>query len=47
MEENKLQAAQPVIQATIQIKRAATGKVEEYKITGTPIPAPKPEGEKK
>jgi hypothetical protein len=30
--------AQPaVLQATIQIKRAATGKVEEYTITGTPV----------
>ena len=31
--------AQPaVVEAVIQIKRAATGKVEEYKITGTPVP---------
>lgn len=26
-----------VVQAVIQIKRAATGKVEEYTITGVPV----------
>lgn len=34
-------AAQPaILRATIQIKRAATGKVEEYQIVGTPLPQP-------
>lgn len=34
--------AQPaVVEAVIQIKRAATGKVETYKIVGTPMPEPK------
>ena len=34
--------AQPaVLTATIQIKRAATGKVETYQITGTPVPETK------
>lgn len=30
-----LQAQQPVLTATIQITRAATGKVEEYTLVGT------------
>lgn len=37
-----LQAAPAVLQATIQITRAATGKVEEYTIVGTPLPEPTP-----
>lgn len=34
-------AAQPaILRATIQIKRAGTGKLEEYRIVGTPLPQP-------
>lgn len=34
--------AQPaVVEAVIEIKRAATGKVETYKIVGTAVPEPK------
>lgn len=40
MSENTLPAQPAVLHATIQIKRAATGKVEEYKIVGTPVPEP-------
>jgi hypothetical protein len=32
-----VQAAPAVLQATIQITLAATGKVEEYTIIGTPL----------
>lgn len=42
MEENQsndIKAQPAVLTAVIQIKRAATGKVEEYTITGTPLPA--------
>lgn len=42
MDEQKPQAelqAQPAIfHATIEIKRAATGKVETYTLTGTALP---------
>jgi hypothetical protein len=38
----KLGAASAVLRATIQIKRAATGKVEEYTLVGTPVPAQPP-----
>lgn len=38
MEENAIQAQPAVFTATIQIKRAATGQVEEYQITGTALP---------
>lgn len=41
--ENKPQAQPAVLHATIQIKRAVTGKVEEYKIVGTSLPQPKQE----
>jgi hypothetical protein len=37
-----LPAAPAVLRATIQIKRAATGKVEEYTLVGTPVPAQPP-----
>lgn len=37
MEQNKLTTQPAVMQAVIQITRKATGKVEEYVITGTPI----------
>ncbi len=33
---NELKTAPAVLQAVIQITRKATGKVEEYVITGTP-----------
>jgi hypothetical protein len=41
----ELQARPAVLRATIQIKRAATGKVEEYTVIGTPV-APQPEPKK-
>lgn len=34
-----LKAQPAVMHATIQIKRAATGKVEEHHLTFTPLPA--------
>ena len=41
-----LKAQNAVLTATVQIIRAGTGKVEEYTITGTPLPpedkAPEP-----
>jgi hypothetical protein len=46
MNEPNLQAQQPVMTAQIQIKRAATGKVEDWTLTFTPTteqPEPKPE----
>lgn len=36
--ENDIKAQPAVLTAVIQIKRAATGKVEEYTITGTALP---------
>ena len=42
---NELPAEPAVFVATIQIKRAATGKVEEYTLAGTPLPEPKKESE--
>ena len=36
----QLQARPAVLRATIQITRAATGKVEEYEIVGTPVTEP-------
>lgn len=33
-----MQAAPAVLHAVIEIKRAATGKVETYTITGTALP---------
>lgn len=35
MEENKLTTQPAVMQAVIQITRKATGKIEEYVLTGT------------
>lgn len=35
-----MKAAPAVLRATIQITRAATGKVEEYEIVGTPAEQP-------
>lgn len=40
-----LTSAPAVLRATIQITRAATGKVEEYTIIGTPLPAEPPQPE--
>ena len=37
----ELQARPAVLRATIQITRAATGKVEEYEIVGTAEDTPK------
>lgn len=37
----KLEALPAVLRATIQITRAATGKVEEYEIVGTAEDTPK------
>lgn len=34
-----LKAQQAIAHATIQVTRAATGKVEEYQLTFTPLPA--------
>lgn len=39
-EENDIQAQPAVLRAVIQITRKATGKVEEYVITGTPTEEP-------
>ena len=36
----QLQARPAMLRATIQITRAATGKVEEYEIVGTPVTEP-------
>ena len=36
-EENEAAAQPAVLQMTIQIVRKATGKVEEYVLTGTPV----------
>lgn len=41
----EIQAKPAVLHATIQIKRAATGKVEEYTVVGTPIAQPEPKKE--
>lgn len=35
--ENEVKAQPAVLQMTVEIKRAATGKVETYTLTGTPI----------
>lgn len=43
--QNELEAQPAILTATIQITRAATGKVEEYTITGTALP-PEPEPKK-
>jgi hypothetical protein len=43
MEENELKTQPAVFEAVIQIKRKETGKVEEYKITGTPVKEEKEE----
>jgi hypothetical protein len=40
--EQQIQAKPAVLRATIQIKRAATGKVEEYTVIGTPVAQPEP-----
>ncbi len=32
-----LQAQQPVLRMVVEIKRAATGKVETYELIGTPV----------
>lgn len=41
---HELQAQPAVLRATIQIKRAGTGKVDEYELIGTPVaPQPQPE----
>jgi hypothetical protein len=37
MEESKLDSQPAVLNMTIQITRKETGKVEEYKVIGTPI----------
>lgn len=42
MEDNDIKAQPAVLHAVIQITRKATGKVEEYTITGTPLPAEQP-----
>jgi hypothetical protein len=36
-----IQAQPAILRATIEIKRAATGKTEVYEIVGTPIPETK------
>ena len=36
MEENEVKAQPAVLHAVIQITRKATGKVEEYTLTGVP-----------
>jgi hypothetical protein len=43
MSEPNLQAQQPVMTAQIQIKRAATGKVEDWTLTFTPLSEQHPE----
>lgn len=40
-EEQKIQAQPAMLQATIVIKRKATGLTETYQITGTPLPEQK------
>lgn len=35
---NKLKAGEAALTATVQITRAATGKVEEYQLTFNPLP---------
>lgn len=45
-QKNDLGAQPAVLTAVIQITRAATGKVEEYTITGTPLPLPDQQPEK-
>lgn len=37
---SELKAQQPLLTAQIQIKRAATGKVEDYTLTFTPLTEP-------
>lgn len=39
---NEAKAEPAVVHAVIQITRKATGKVEEYTITGTPVKQPEP-----
>lgn len=41
---NELKPGEAVMQATIEVKRAATGKVDTYTLTFTPVNEP-PEGE--
>jgi len=36
--ENVLESSQAIMTATIHIKRAATGKVDEYKLDFIPLP---------
>ena len=40
MEENEVKAQPAVLEMKIQITRKATGKVEEYSLTGTQIEEP-------
>lgn len=40
-DEQKIEAQPAVLNATIVIKRAATGLTETYQITGTPMPEQK------
>ena len=42
-EDNNLQAQPVVMTAVVEIKRAATGKVETYTLTGTVPAEPKKE----
>ena len=44
---NEIKAQPAVLQMTIQIKRAATGKVEEYTLTGATVEDKPPEAEVK
>jgi len=44
---NNTQAQEAVMTMTIQITRAATGKVEEYELIGTPIAEPEVKEEEK
>lgn len=37
LDHNDFAAGEAILHATIQITRAATGKVETYEITGTPV----------
>jgi hypothetical protein len=39
---NDLQSKPAVLHATIEIKRAATGKVDVFHLTGTPVEPPAP-----
>lgn len=41
----ELQAQPAILHAVIEIKRAATGKVETYKLTGTALPPEEPKKE--